>query len=385
MNDHQNGKQNRILVVDDHVEIRSMLRMYLESWDYIVHEAADGPSGLEEVAREHPDLIVLDHHMPGMSGLAMLTLLRQQGHTTPVVILTADPNQTVAVQCFRSGANDFIPKPFDPDFLEVVIRRLFRLRAAEDRAHRAEVLAAAEVRAAQLKDRLLLRLGHHLKAPLQQSLGHLASLARELRDDDHNQAARIPLVRLLESAERLDRMINRLTDLALLEANHGTLDLQPYDLAKLLQRARANVLDELQCRQVRLLERFDPPCMVKVDRDGFVRVLTELLANATALSPHGAVVQVAVDELPDRIRIRIMDSGPGIVAEELPSIFFPFSSSSLGESGKGVGLGLAIAQRIVTHHHGLLEAVNNRDGGATFMITLFRDPPARSFPATPNP
>ena len=103
--------RRRILVVDDDEPTRTMLGRFLATEGYAVEEAADGPTALRKVAREAPDLVLLDVMMPGQDGLDVLKGLRRTSDV-PVILLTARGEEADRVLGFRFGADDYVVKPF---------------------------------------------------------------------------------------------------------------------------------------------------------------------------------------------------------------------------------------------------------------------------------
>jgi len=120
-------KQFRILVVDDEERIINFLRSKLKASGYEVLTASNGLEGLEQAQAQEPDLIVLDLLMPKMDGLEMLKELRGFS-AVPVIILTAKGADADRIKGLQLGADDYLPKPFNPDELvariEAVRRRL---------------------------------------------------------------------------------------------------------------------------------------------------------------------------------------------------------------------------------------------------------------------
>jgi len=120
-------KRFRILVVDDEVRILNFLRTKLKASGYEVLTASNGLEGLEQAQAQEPDLIVLDLLMPKMDGLEMLKSLRSFS-AVPVIILTAKGADTDRIKGLKLGADDYLPKPFNPDELvariEAIRRRL---------------------------------------------------------------------------------------------------------------------------------------------------------------------------------------------------------------------------------------------------------------------
>jgi DNA-binding NtrC family response regulator len=136
-----------ILVVDDDPDIREVLADRLESLGYRVVTAANGMEGLEALERENPRLVLLDIEMPGMNGLEMLGEIRKREQDTPVIMITAYGTIERAVEAMKEGAYDFIPKPFEPDHVAIIVAK-----ALEREALKREV----EVLAEQVDDR------HHM-------------------------------------------------------------------------------------------------------------------------------------------------------------------------------------------------------------------------------
>ena len=115
-----------VLVVEDDVHIRELLKLYLEKEGYAVRTAADGRQGLEQFRREQPDLILLDVMMPGMNGWEVCKAVRAESQV-PVIMLTAKSETDDKVLGLKTGADDYITKPFEMKEvlarIEAVLRR----------------------------------------------------------------------------------------------------------------------------------------------------------------------------------------------------------------------------------------------------------------------
>jgi DNA-binding response OmpR family regulator len=129
--DDADGGQ-RILVVDDDRSIRTLLCRLLATEGYEVEEAADGPSALQKISAQAPDLLLLDVMMPGQDGLEVLEGLRRTSNV-PVILLTAKGEEADRVLGFRFGADDYVVKPFSSAELSgriaAVLRRTGGTRA----------------------------------------------------------------------------------------------------------------------------------------------------------------------------------------------------------------------------------------------------------------
>jgi two-component system response regulator PilR (NtrC family) len=112
----------RILVVDDELSMREFLKILLEKSGYDVTVAPDGATALEIIQNETVDLVITDIRMPGMSGLELLTELKQHCADLPVIMITAFASPDDAVLAMKNGAFDYITKPFNVDEIKAVIK-----------------------------------------------------------------------------------------------------------------------------------------------------------------------------------------------------------------------------------------------------------------------
>ncbi|MGA3180563.1 MAG: response regulator [Verrucomicrobiota bacterium] len=116
-----------VLIIDDEVQIRRLLRVTLEANGYRVHEAAQGQEGLAEAAQWNPDVIILDLGLPDMNGLTVLSRLREWSRA-PVLVLSVQEGDVDKVTALDNGADDYMTKPFSTAEL------LARLRVVQRRA-----------------------------------------------------------------------------------------------------------------------------------------------------------------------------------------------------------------------------------------------------------
>ena len=123
----------RILVIDDEPILRSSLEMALSASDYEVLTARTGEEGLDLFRRENPDLVFLDHWLPGINGDEVLRRIREENSDIPVIIMTAQGSIELAVDSMKNGAFDFLVKPFELDQIEAVAERgLERVRLKKE-------------------------------------------------------------------------------------------------------------------------------------------------------------------------------------------------------------------------------------------------------------
>ncbi len=119
----EQGRKNKLLLVDDDLAHRTMLRVNLTEAGYAVTEAEDGDEVMAQLAEQQPDLILLDMKMARMDGLATLAALKEDACTLPVIVITAFSSVETAVEAMKRGAVDYISKPVDIEELKLVIEK----------------------------------------------------------------------------------------------------------------------------------------------------------------------------------------------------------------------------------------------------------------------
>jgi len=115
----------RILIIDDEPQIRKLLKVTLQAHSFEIHEASTGEDGVYQASIVHPDLIVLDLGLPGMSGMDVLTRIREWAQI-PIIVLTAKDREEDKIAALDGGADDYVTKPFGMGELVARIRVALR-------------------------------------------------------------------------------------------------------------------------------------------------------------------------------------------------------------------------------------------------------------------
>jgi signal transduction histidine kinase len=363
------ANQTRILIVDDNADMRRYLcRLLGAHWK--VDAAADGATALEAIRQNVPDLVICDVMMPVMDGFELLSAIRTSEalEKLPVMLLSARAGEEASTEGLRAGADDYITKPFTAgDLLARVESRLkqARLHAAERRAR--EVAEEAN----RARDDFFTMLSHELRTPLMAVLAWTALL----KDNRLDATESIHALDLIERNARVQRrLVDDLLDISRIVT--GRLRIDPRPIASLAQMIGL-VVDSFRPAAVAkslsvetLLEA--GAGMINGDSERLQQVVWNLLSNAIRFTPPGGLIQVRYARRGDKVELVVRDSGQGIAPEALPHVFERYwQGRDGGRRSQGLGLGLAIAQRIIALHGGLIAATSEGEGcGATFTVSL---------------
>lgn len=121
----------KILVVDDERSVREILSAFLTSHGHHVEHAADGHSALDWLARHEPDMVFLDLQMPGITGLEVLSAIKERYPDLPVVVISGWADEDLAKEALKAGAYEFLAKPFDLAAIEMRLMEKLGIGAPE--------------------------------------------------------------------------------------------------------------------------------------------------------------------------------------------------------------------------------------------------------------
>lgn len=265
------------------------------------------------------------------------------------------------------------PRSFSPEhirLLEIVADRMAGA-LARTRLFEAERRAREEAEQARIaRDEVLSIVSHDLRNPVS-TVTMSAALLRDPEVTLSEEERRAQLDVIARSAERMNRLIRDLLDVARIEQGRLTIDCRCHEPGALAGEAcdafRAAAREKsltLACDTADSLPR------VYVDRDRIVQLLSNYLNNAMKFTPAGGHIEVTVREDPGRaVRFSVTDTGSGIAADELPHVFTRFWQAKR-TAHLGTGLGLAIARGIAIAHRGTVDAESEVGRGSTFSLVL---------------
>jgi heavy metal sensor kinase len=212
---------------------------------------------------------------------------------------------------------------------------------------------------------------HELRTPLTVVRGELESLAQDQALDPESRER---LGSLLEEAERLSKIVERLFTISRLDAGEAQAESVKFDLAALAAATTEQIALLAEDRQVAIACAAAQPVEVEGDRARLKQVIVNLLDNAIKYTPAGGMVVIAVMDRAGVAVLEVTDDGIGIPPEALPHVFDRFFrvDQSRSREPDGAGLGLAIVKAIVQAHGGEVEAESKLGEGSTFRVKLLR-------------
>ena len=229
-------------------------------------------------------------------------------------------------------------------------------------------MAASLDSSEQSRRRLFADIAHELRTPLSVIGGTVDAMLDGVYEPNHDN-----LTSIKEETEVLTRLVAELRDLTLAESGHLKLQIEPTNMAELVQRrvSQADVIAREKNINLRM-DITDGLPQIEADGRRIEQVVANLLDNALNHTPSGGTVTVAVSPDKDGILVSVADTGEGIPAEHLPYIFERFYRVDDARSRQtgGAGLGLAIAKRMVELHEGRIWVESEAGKGSKFSFTL---------------
>jgi signal transduction histidine kinase len=364
-------EREAILVIDDDYAMRLSCRKILEKAGFHVETYEDGARGLEAVTVLKPGLIVVDLKMPGISGTQVVERVHEIDPEIIVVVITGYATIGTAVEAMKCGAYDFLPKPFSPDELRLIVHRGLERRRLSLESRRSEL--EREI----LKRRFITFVSHQLQTPLA-AIHQYIGVLKELEDTEGAAARRREwfdrcLARIAETQSLIrDWLTIGKADCQALAKERVAVDLKPVISAVLDSYSELAAAEKVSL-EARLPEE---PCPVRGDRNCFNVLFDNLIVNAIKYNKPGGRVVVSAEPLNGEVVVSVSDTGVGIPEKYQRLLFQEFFRVGAEEGKKtpGSGLGLAICKRIVTELGGSIDVESAPDAGSTFRVRLLKDP-----------
>jgi signal transduction histidine kinase len=225
--------------------------------------------------------------------------------------------------------------------------------------------------ASRHKSEFLANMSHELRTPLNAIIGFTQVLQQKLFGEV-NEKQEEYLEDIHGSANHLLALINDVLDLSKVEAGQVELEVATFSLREALERGVVMVRERAVKNGVRLAVEPSPEVeLVEGDERRIRQVVFNLLSNAVKFTPEGGSVDVRSARRNGEVLVSVVDTGPGIAADDQERIFEEFQQTEVGaEQKEGTGLGLALCRKLVELHGGRIWVESELGAGATFTFTL---------------
>jgi signal transduction histidine kinase len=356
-----------VVVIDDDYAMRLSCEQTLAKVGYRVAVFEDGARGLEAVGELKPGLVVVDLKMPGLTGLDVIARLHEIDPTVIIVVITGYATIGTAIDAMKAGAYDFLPKPFAPDELRLIVGRGFERRRLQQLSQQCEVDRELQRR------RFVTFVSHQLKTPLV-AVHQYLDVLRQLGDAPEAGAKRRDwLNRCLVRTDELRCLIDDWLTLAQLEGGSLGRRRVPVDLREVVSPI-VQTYEAVATRDGVTIATELPtePCTVRGDPTCLGVLIDNLVANAIKYNRPGGRVCVRAARAPGEIVVEVVDTGIGIPRTALPLLFDEFFRVAQPGSRRveGTGLGLPICRRIASEHGGVIDVESTEGTGSTFRVRL---------------
>jgi len=378
----------RLLIIDDDVVDRQIYLRFLRADDrnvYVITEAESAEAGYRLIRDEIFDCILLDYRLPEADGLAMYRIATgtQRGAVmAPVIMMTGQGNEAVAVAALKCGIADYLTKEgltqeaMQRAISHAVDRSRLRRTLDEKNRHLADMNTELIARTSEL-ERVYHSVSHELKTPLTAVREFVALVLDGVGGPAPSMGQRSFLEHALDGCDQMNHHLNDLIDSSRLDTGKLRLRLQPTQAGRVIEFALASIRTAARAKNLNLQSTIaaDLP-FVLADPLRLSQILGNLLGNAAKFTEAGGSIILTAGAPADRVdqvEFTISDNGCGIGPEHISQIFDRlFQVSSAGDElmGSGLGLGLSIARHLVNLHGGQLTVESTLGVGSVFRFRL---------------
>jgi K+-sensing histidine kinase KdpD len=361
----------KILVIEDAKDLRDDIieMLVLEGFESV--GAENGIHALSLLETERPNLIICDVMMPEMDGYEVLEHVRNTPDiaATPFIFLTSKTERANVRHGMILGADDYLTKPFlVTELLETIKSQLKKHGGLNDIVNK---------RLNELRENITTALPHELRTPLNTIIG--------FSDMILNEAKQVPVEQVLEwtqhistSAHRLYRMVENYIAYARISIAFDSPDqLLLYQAERLMGietivQSQASRLSQRYKREKDIIAQVETADFIQVSYSDMLKILEELLDNALKFSEPDTPINIQGDIVDQCYRLTISDKGRGITPDQTQKIGAYMQFDRWFYEQQGMGLGLAIVDRLVKIYEGKFSIESIADGGtqATVMLPL---------------
>ena len=347
-----------VLIIDDSEDDRDFYQRLMQRDIGVetVDLAENGDQGLALYRKRPADCVLLDFNMPGHDGLTVLESLKSVDPLVPVVMMTGEGSQDIAVAAMKAGALDYVAK----DTITPAVLRRALANAAEKASLFREIAAQRDEQTTFIRV-----LVHDIRAPLRGLMGFTEILGEDLEAGVYDD---IPehLEMIKTSAARMDALVDTLAHYSLLDRD---ITFESTSMGGVVRQALENLNMVIEERQATVDVASLPD--VTGHEPQLVQLLQNLIGNGIKYNEQPKPnIKVAAERDGENCLFTIEDNGIGIPEDKLQKVFEPFQRLWSQDTYEGTGLGLAICRKIVERHGGRIWCESDVGQGSRFSFTL---------------
>ncbi|NML15738.1 hybrid sensor histidine kinase/response regulator [Azohydromonas caseinilytica] len=365
-------KPLRLLLVDDDELDRMAVQRMLRGSELhaSIVEAGDAAAAIEALLAGSFDCVLLDFHLPRLDGLDVLRRVRAMGIDTPVIMLTGQGDEALAVELMKAGASDYVAKAnLSAQRLGTGILAALKLYEAQQAASKAQELLRQQVQFAEMFVGIA---SHDLRNPLSVIMLNVAILERSAKLPPELQQC---VARIKTSGKKSLRLIHDLLDFTQARLGSGIpINRASTDLHALVSEAVEELRSTHPGRELVLRLSGDGAGIWDADR--LAQVVTNLVTNALAYGAPDRPVTVDVGGNEDGVGLSVHNEGEPIPGELRDTLFEPLRRGALRQGAPvgNIGLGLFIVDQIARAHGGGVDVESSASAGTRFTVRLPRTP-----------
>ena len=349
-----------VLVVDDSRSAMATLKKLLDNQGYNVLCAATA-SECMIMMKQKPHMVILDQFLPDGLGHDLCRNIRTlyPDPTLQIIGVTSKGNKDTAAFFLKSGGDDFLLRPFNPEEFTN------RINHRADYADKIRQLNHIN----EEKNHFLGMAAHDLRNPL----GTIQQATKRLAKGDLTADKVDSLMEMVQkSASNMQQLLNDLLDISAIETGKLQLHKLPLNLSDIAKERIDFFKQKANEKNIEIIHDLPESAMVELDPTRIVHVIDNLLSNAVKYSPEHFQIKITIEKEKDLVRFNVIDQGPGIDSKDIPKLFKAFNrlghSTTGGESSHG--LGLSICQRIIDAHQGGIAYKHPPEPGSHFYFEL---------------
>ncbi len=352
--------KNKILLVEDELNLRETIAEYLIYENYDVKTANNGQEALDLIDYWIPDLIISDIMMPVMDGNMFHEIVMENNtlNAIPFIFLTAKKEQKIRRKCILDGADDFMSKPFKfDDLIKTIQSKINRFEKIKN-SYNNVYTGAKNI------------FSHEINTSLYGILGSIDLLIENEDSFDKNEIATFYNA-IKISGERLKRTMQNVIFYQNIKNNAIDFNADSYsDIFKTCINAKKDILQFYENQQKRIIFEIDP-AKIKIDSNHLQFILFELIDNALKFSEKNKKVVISGTKYNDEFyELNVADYGIGFSEEEIKKIQATRQFNREVNEQQGLGLGLFLTKAIVKKSNGLFSILSKKNQGTTVKLFL---------------